>query len=70
MKSEIAYLHGAIHDGYIYTGKSKGKVAVITQKNKEWLENIKTIIEESDGKACIFPQRNIHVLETKFSNLF
>jgi len=35
MKPEISYLHGAMHDGYIYTGKSKGRVAVITQKNRE-----------------------------------
>ena len=69
MKSQIAYLHGAIHDGYIYTGKSKGKVAVITQKNREWLENIKEVIEENNGKAWIFPQRDIHVLETKFKHL-
>ena len=70
MKPEIAYMHGAIHDGYIYTGKSKGKVAVFTQKNKTWLENIKGIIEENNGKAWIFPQRDIHVLETKFGSLF
>ena len=70
MKPETAYLHGAIHDGYIYTGKSKGRVAVITQKNKEWLETIKVIIENNDGKAWIFPQRDIHILETKFNYLF
>ena len=70
MKPEIAYLYGAIHDGYIYTGKSKGKVAVFTQKNKSWLENIKGIIEKNNGKAWIFPQRNIHILETKFCHLF
>src|SRR3989338_7844373 len=70
MKPEIAYMHGAIHDGYIYTGKSKGKVAVFTQKNKLWLENVKEIIEENNGKAWIFPQRDIHILETKFFHLF
>jgi hypothetical protein len=69
MNPEIAYLHGAIHDGYVYSGKSKGKIAVITQKNRKWLENIKGIIEENDGKAWIFPQRDIHILETKFTRL-
>ena len=69
MRPEIAYLHGAIHDGYVYSGKSKGKVAVITQKNRKWLENIKEIIEMNNGKAWIFPQRDIHILETKFNHL-
>ena len=69
MKSEIAYLHGAIHDGYVYSGKSKGRIAVITQKNRKWLENIKGIIENNNGKAWIFPQRDIHILETKFNPL-
>jgi DNA-binding transcriptional regulator WhiA len=69
MNPEIAYIHGAIHDGYVYSGKSKGRIAVITQKNRRWLENIKEIIEENDGRAWIFPQRDIHILETKFSHL-
>ncbi len=70
MKPEIAFLHGAIHDGYVYTGKTKGRIAVITQKNRKWLENIKSIIEDNNGKAWIFPQRDIHVLETKFRQFF
>ena len=68
--SDLAYLVGALEgDGYIYKGKRKGIVAVFTQKNREWLENIKKIIEENQGKAWIFKQRNINVLETKFKPL-
>jgi len=56
-------------DGYIYRGKSKGLVAVFTQKNREWLENIEKVIEKNLGNAWIFKQRNINVLETKFRPL-
>ena len=70
MKPEIAYIYGAMHDGYIYTGKTKGKVAVITQKNRQFLENINKMIENNKGKAWIFKQRDIHVLETKLPELF
>tara|TARA_Y100000310_G_scaffold285492_1_gene308986 strand:+ start:507 stop:1061 length:555 start_codon:yes stop_codon:yes gene_type:complete len=69
MESEIAYLHGALHDGYVYTGKSKGKVAVITQKNREWLVRIQRIIELLNTRSWIFQQRDIHILETKLPEL-
>ena len=70
MDKIIAYLFGALHDGYIYTGKSKGKVAVFTQKNRGWLENIKQMILAHGKSAWIFKQRQIFVLETKLSPLF
>jgi len=70
MDKTIAYLLGALHDGYIYTGKSKGKVAVFTQKNRGWLENIKKIVLAHGKSAWIFRQRQIFVIETKLSALF
>jgi LAGLIDADG-like domain len=69
MDKHIAYLHGALHDGYIYTGKTKGEVAVITQKNREWLEHLRLIIKKLESNSWIFQQRNIHVLETKLPDL-
>ncbi|HIH22433.1 TPA: hypothetical protein HA238_01770 [Candidatus Micrarchaeota archaeon] len=69
MNEYIAYLHGALHDGYVYTGKSKGEVAVITQKNREWLERLRQIIKKLEANSWIFRQRNIHVLETKLPEL-
>lgn len=56
-------------DGYVYRGKSKGLVAVFTQKNRAWLENIENMIEQNLGNAWIFKQRNISILETKFKPL-
>ena len=50
MNERIAYLHGALHDGYVYTGKRKGEVAVITQKNREWLERLRKIIMQMESK--------------------
>ena len=70
MDETIAYLFGALHDGYVYTGKSKGKVAVFTQKNRGWLENIKQMILTHGKSAWIFKQRQIFILETKLSELF
>lgn len=70
MDSDVAYLFGALHDGYIYTGKSKGKVAVFTQKNRGWLENIKQMILKHSRSAWIFKQRQIFILETKLNVLF
>ena len=70
-KCDLAYLAGALEgDGYIYKGKRKGVVAVFTQKNQKWLENIKSVIEENLSSAWIFKQRDIYVLETKFKPLF
>ena len=70
-KYDLAYLRGALDgDGYIYTGKSKGIVAVFTQKNKKWLENIQKTIKDNSSNAWIFKQRDIFVLETKFKPLF
>ncbi len=69
MDEYIAYLHGALHDGYVYTGKRKGKVAVITQKNRLWLERLKDILKQLESNSWIFQQRQIHVLETKFPEL-
>ncbi len=69
MNENIAYLHGALHDGYIYVGKTKGEVAVITQKNREWLERLRQIIKQLESNSWIFQQRNIHVLETKLPEL-
>jgi hypothetical protein len=69
MDEYVAYLHGALHDGYIYKGKSKGEVAVITQKNREWLEHLRQIIRQLECNSWIFQQRNIHVLETKLPEL-
>ena len=46
MNPEIAYLYGAIHDGYVYFGKSKGSIAVITQKNKKELQEVADILED------------------------
>jgi hypothetical protein len=67
---DLAYLVGALKgDGYIYSGKSKGLVAVFTQKNRMWLENIQDTIEDNLGNAWIFKQRDISVLETKFKPL-
>jgi len=69
-KCDLTYLMGALEgDGYIYTGKSKGIVAVFTQKNREWLENIRKLIKNDSGNAWIFKQRDIFVLETKFKPL-
>jgi intein-encoded DNA endonuclease-like protein len=62
-------MHGALHDGYVYVGKSKGKVAVITQKNREWLERIRGILKQLEASAWIFRQRDLSVLETKFPEL-
>jgi len=70
MDETVAYLFGALHDGYIYTGKSKGKVAVFTQKERGWLENIKKMIASYGKSAWIFKQRQIFILETKFAELF
>ncbi len=70
MDETVAYLFGALHDGYIYTGKSKGKVAVFTQKERGWLENIKKMIRPYGKSAWIFKQRQIFILETKFAELF
>ncbi len=68
---DLAYLMGALEgDGYIYRGKSKGLVAVFTQKNRTWLENIEKMIEHNLGNAWIFKQRDISILETKFKPLF
>lgn len=70
-KSDLAYLQGLIKgDGYIYKGKRKGIVVVITQKNKEFLREIEKIIEKDKINAWIFKQRGIFVLETKHPNLF
>ncbi|MFH1630801.1 MAG: LAGLIDADG family homing endonuclease [Candidatus Aenigmatarchaeota archaeon] len=69
MNEEIAYLHGALHDGYVYVGKRKGEVAVITQKNREWLERLRSIIKQLESNSWIFRQRDIHVLETKLPEL-
>lgn len=69
MDEEIAYLFGVLHDGYIYRGKKKGQVAVFTQKLLSWLQEIEKIIERRGENAWIFPQREIFVLETKFSPL-
>ncbi len=69
MNERIAYLHGALHDGYVYTGKRKGEVAVITQKNREWLEHLRRIIKQLEANSWIFQQRDIHVLETKLPEL-
>ena len=69
MNEHIAYLHGALHDGYVYRGKQKGEVAVITQKNREWLERLRQIIAILESNSWIFQQRNIHVLETKLPEL-
>ena len=67
---DLAYLAGALlGDGYTYKGKKKGMVAVFTQKNYQWLKEIEKIIERNGGKAWIFKQRNIYVLETRFSEL-
>ena len=70
MDKTIAYLFGALHDGYIYTGKKKGKVAVFTQKEKGWLEEIRWMVKKYGKSAWIFKQRQIFVLETKLSSLF
>ena|SRR3989344_6506962 len=70
MDKTVAYLFGALHDGYIYTGKSKGQVAVFTQKERGWLENIKQMIKPYGKSAWIFKQRQIFILETKFAELF
>jgi len=70
MDKTIAYLFGALHDGYIYTGKKKGKVAVFTQKERGWLEAIKSMVMQYGKSAWIFKQRQIFVLETKFAPLF
>ena len=69
MDRHIAYLHGALHDGYIYKGKAKGEVAVITQKNREWLERLRQIIKKLESNSWIFQQRDIHVLETKLPEI-
>src|SRR3989338_9814036 len=69
MNEHIPYLHGALHDGYVYRGKQKGEVAVITQKNREWLERLRQIIAVLESNSWIFQQRNIHVLETKLPEL-
>jgi len=69
MDKDVAYLHGALHDGYIYKGKAKGEVAVITQKNREWLERLRQIIRKLESNSWIFQQRDIHVLETKLPGL-
>ncbi len=70
MDTTVAYLFGALHDGYVYTGKSKGKVAVFTQKERGWLEKIKQMIKPYGKSAWIFKQREIFILETKFGELF
>lgn len=70
MDKTTAYLFGALHDGYIYTGKKKGKVAVFTQKEKGWLEEIKLMVKKYGKSAWIFKQRQIFALETKLSLLF
>ena len=67
---ELAYLRGAlIGDGYIYTGKRKGTVVVFTQKNKEWLEKIKKLLNKLGYNAWIYKQRDIFILETKCKEL-
>ncbi len=70
MDETVAYLFGALHDGYIYTGKSKGKVAVFAQKERGWLETIKKMIAPYGKSAWIFKQMQIFILETKFAELF
>ena len=70
MDESIAYLFGALHDGYIYTGKSKGKVAVFTQKERGWLEEIQRMVKKYGKSAWIFRQRQIFILETKLAELF
>src|SRR3989344_5930438 len=59
----IAYLNGALGDASL----NKGKRIRFSQKNKQWLVNLQSLLKQINCKSWIYKEgkhRNVYVLET------